>query len=94
MQIEKIMLSYGLRKHDISEGSNFIYIKGNKHKIILERLRPIANGGARGFLYVAVLDKYKGNCSKNGHINVRNIGSESSLRSLVEKVIEHLNQKY
>ena len=88
------MYSYGLSKHDISEGSNFTYKKGNKHRIILERLRPLANGGARGFLYVAFLDEYKSICSKNGHVNVKNIDSETKFRNIVEKIIKYFNERY
>ena len=92
-QIEKIMLSYGLKKHEISAGTNFTYVKGNKHRVILERLRPLINGGVRGFLYAVVLDEYKNSCSKNGHINIKNINSESELRSIVERVIGCLEKK-
>ncbi len=93
-QVEKAMLSFGLKKHEISEGVNFTFTKGNYHRIILERLRPLASGGARGFLYVAMLDEYKNNCSKNGHINVKNIGSKLELRGIVKRIIGYLEKTH
>ncbi|MTI68590.1 MAG: hypothetical protein FH753_18570 [Firmicutes bacterium] len=93
-QIEKIMLSYNLIKYEISEGTNFKFLKGNRHRVILERLRPLKKGGASGFLYVEVLDKYKDSCSKNGHINVKEISSEVELRNIVENLISYFEEKY
>ena len=93
-QVEKVMLSFGLKKHEISEGANFTFAKGNYHRIILERLRPLASGGARGFLYVEKLEEYKNNCSKNGHINIKNIGNEAELRGIVERIIDHLDKTH
>jgi len=90
-QIDAIMLSYGLGKHDSSGGTNYSFIKGSKHRIILERLKELDEGGARGFLYAVVLDDYKNKCSKNGHINVKDIWNESKLRRIVEQVIAHFD---
>ncbi|WP_353094753.1 hypothetical protein [Tissierella praeacuta] len=93
-QIEQIMLSYGLKKHEISEGTNFTYTKKGKHRIILERLRLLTQGGVGGFLYVELLDEYKNICSKNGHINVKGIGNEEELRNIVEKIINVLETSW
>ena len=93
-QIDAIMLSYGLGKHDISEGTNYTFIKGNNHRIILERLKELDEGGARGFLYAEVLDEYKNSCSKNGHINVKDIESEVKLKSIIERVINYFYNNY
>ena len=89
-QIKNVMISLGLRHHEISEGTNFTFVNGNKRRIILERLRPLEQGGARGFLYVALLEEYKDCCSKNGHINVKNISSEQDLIVLVKRIIAAL----
>ena len=37
--IERFLLSLGLKEHFNSEGANFTYSKGDKHRIIFERLR-------------------------------------------------------
>lgn len=92
-EAEKILLSYGLEKYTISEGTNFRYIKGKKHKVILERLKPLSQGGVRGFLYVKVLEDYKDRCSKNGHINIKDL-SEAQLKSILERLINYYDKIY
>lgn len=93
-QIEKIMDSYNLYKEEKPFGTDYQILVGNKHRIILERLKPLINGGARGFLYVRILDDFKWTCSKNGHINVKDISSENELRSIVERVIRYFQNEY
>jgi len=93
-QIEKILLSFGLEEHSNSEGTHFTFNKGNNHRIIFERLRPLKNGGAGGYLYAVVLNDYKHKCSKNGHICVRNIGNQIELRNLIEQVIKYFDTIY
>ena len=93
-QIDEIMLSYGLEKHDISEGTNYTFRKGDNHRVILERLKELSQGGARGYLYAVVLDDYKNKCSKNGHINVKDIANRSKLRSIVERIIAYFDSIY
>ena len=92
-QVEKIMDSYNLKKEEKPFGTDFQLAIGNKHRIVLERLKPLINGEARGFLYVRVLDDYMKTCSKNGHINVKNISSEAELRSIVERVIRYFEKE-
>lgn len=93
-QIENIMSSYNLNKEEKPLGTDYQIVIGNKHRIILERLKPLINGGARGFLYVRVLEDYKMTCSKNGHINVKDISSENELRSIVERVIKYFEKEF
>ncbi|TGE31452.1 hypothetical protein [Desulfosporosinus sp. Sb-LF] len=93
-QIENILLSFGLEQHSNSEGTHFTFHKGKKHKIIFERLKPLDNGGAGGYLFAKVLEEYKNQCSKNGHISVRKINSEIELRNLVQQVIMHFDSIY
>ena len=93
-QIENILISFGLNKHSNSVGTHFSFIKGNKHRIIFERLRPLNKGGAGGYLYAEVLDEYKDRCSENGHICIGNIRSEIELRNIVERVIRHFDAIY
>ncbi|MCB2313258.1 DOG1 domain-containing protein [Clostridium tagluense] len=93
-QIEKILKSFGLEEHSNSEGTHFTFTKGNNHRIIFERLRPLTNGGAGGYLYAVVLEDCKSKCSKNGHICVSKLRNESELRTLVERVINHFDSIY
>lgn len=92
-QVEKIMDSYNLKKEEKAFGTDFQLVIGNKHRIVLERLKPLINGGVRGFLYARVLDDYRKTCSKNGHINVKNISSEAELRNIVERVIRYFEKE-
>ncbi len=94
-QIENILLSYGLRKGNVYDGTySFQYVKGKKHKIIFERLRPLKNGGAGGYLYAVVLDEYKHRCSKNGHLCLSKIKSEYEFKNILERVIAYFNSNY
>ena len=93
-QAEKILLSFNLEKHTTAEGTHFTFSKAGKHRIIFERLRPLNRGGAGGYLYAEVLDEYKNQCSKNGHISVRKLNGEIELRNLVQQVIMHFNSIY
>lgn len=92
--IEKPLLSLGLQKYFNSEGANFTYSKGDKHRIIFERLRHLKNGGTGGYAYAAVLHSYKHKCSKNGHICINKLENENELRSIVEQVIKYFNNTY
>lgn len=91
-QIEKMLLSFGLKEN--SEGTNFTFSKGKKHKIIFERLRPLARGGAGGYVYAAVLDDYKNRCSKHGHICLSKLSSENELKDIVGRVIKYFDSIY
>ena len=93
-QIENILLSFGLEKHSNSEGTHFTFYKGNNHRIIFERLRPLKNGGAGGYLYAVVLDDYKNKCSKNGHICISKMSNETELRNLVKSVVNYFDSIY
>ena len=93
-QIKKMLLSFGLVEHSNSEGTHFTFHKVKKHKIIFERLRPLDDGGAGGYLYAVVLDEYKSRCSRNGHISVSKLRNEIELNGLVERVIKHFDSIY
>ncbi|HYE11113.1 MAG TPA: hypothetical protein VEF53_13115 [Patescibacteria group bacterium] len=94
IQIRNVLLSLGLKEHSNSEGTHFTFFKGDKHRIIFERLRPFKNGGAGGYIYAKVVDEYRNKCSKNGHICVRNIENENELRNLLEQVIRYFGNIY
>lgn len=93
-QVVKIMDSYKLNKEEKPFGTDYQIVIGDKHRIILERLKPLVNGGVRGFLYVRVLDNYKKVCSRNGHINVKYISGETELRRIVESVINYITKEF
>lgn len=93
-QIEKLLLSFGLQEHSNSEGTHFTFAKGKKHRIIFERLRPLAQGGTGGYVYAVVLDDYNNKCSKHGHICLSKLSDENELKNIIERVVKYFDSIY
>lgn len=90
-QIKEIMLSLGLEEGENSEGTKFTFRKGKNHIKIIDRLKPSLNGGVVGYVYVKELNDFKGSYSKHGHIPLRKLESESDLKDIIKRMIEHFD---
>jgi len=101
-RVDEIFKGYGLESH-IAYGERTEYAFPDKKSLIRKRnvasnVKPLMNGGVRGYIYVGFLEEYKFKHkaplgykfikTARGHVKFNDM-SEQELRTLLERVIKH-----
>lgn len=100
--VDEIFKEYGLESH-IAYGERTEYAFPDRESLIRKRnvatnVKPLINGGVRGYIYVSFLEEYKFKHkapsdykyikTARGHVKFNDM-SEQELRRILERVIKH-----
>lgn len=102
-RVDEIFKEYGLISHMLSDGGRTEYAFTDRESVtrkknVATNVRPLMNGGVRGYIYVGYLEEYKFKHeaplgykylkSAREHVKFNEM-SEQELRALLEKVIKY-----
>lgn len=102
-RVDEIFKEYGLESHMLGDGERTEYAFPDREsatgkKNVATNVRPLMNGGVRGYIYVGYLEEYKFKHeapsgykyikSAREHVKFNDM-SEQELRTLLERVIKH-----
>lgn len=101
-RVDEIFKEYGLIGHKVSGGrTEYAFPDGKsmiRRKNVATNVRPLLNGGVRGYVYVEFLEEYKFKDkapldykyvkTARGHVKFNDM-SQQELRKLLDRVVEH-----
>lgn len=101
--VDEIFKEYGLESHMLGDGERTEYAFSDRESVtgkknVATNVRPLMNGGVRGYIYVGYLEEYKFRHeasldykyikSAREHVKFNDM-SEQELRTLLERVIKY-----